>query len=838
MAKIIGNTTATPNPRPDWNQKDETKADYIKNKIGIENGSASGSVQLNGCTDEENKEILGAVASGIQSVAFGGYRYEKDVTENRDTLRAKGNQSAAFGGSNLADGNYTIVAGKDNKAYQEGSVAFGGGNIAGKAPELDEETGEYLNGSDPALTICASVFGANSKATGKQSFAAGQNAQATGDQSAAFGASAKSSGKASFAAGNDPRANGFSSIALGNTAEANSSGAFAAGASSKAQGISSVAMGHYSEAGTVITETTDDGETVTTYNGDYAIALGYKSKASEISSVAIGSEATASGKKSVAIGDGCKAEGENSVSLGKGSVSNGTASFSAGGTASGTRSVSFGAGTKAEGNYAFASGELCEAKGINSTAIGQSNSTEAQFGVALGRGNKVYADAGIALGDRNEVNSNCGFATGNKNIATGESSVTLGDQNSTNGKAAVALGTKNKAEGTASVALGTGNSATATSTAIGYGNKAPGYISFAGGYYNNATGANSTVFGMNNEAKGARSTIFGFGNSTTAADQFVCGRFATTQPDSKSDAVFVAGFGPVKSKSEFADANATIGYYCIYNGVKTLVTASNCEAIYASVKEYYTHNTVFAALRDGRAKVFADPIYDEDVVSLGYLKTYVAENGGASGGTASGDYVPIDAPLRLNLDDAWWDENWELEVEDIPEVTHIYGQTQTGDAVKIPVNLVGVEYNYENPYAVPVSDVEGYYHFKDPVMDQNPVTLKYFNDNIRSETKGHKVSMRVTKNDSIKYSIYFSAASGIDPIENETDKQTSSTPIEWNNVVAIIIHDYYPFGGGVASTRSVNGVCLINNNDGTKINVGTNSYSYGDIIIPMDDISL
>lgn len=32
MAIIIGNTTATPNPRPDWNQTDATKADYIKNK--------------------------------------------------------------------------------------------------------------------------------------------------------------------------------------------------------------------------------------------------------------------------------------------------------------------------------------------------------------------------------------------------------------------------------------------------------------------------------------------------------------------------------------------------------------------------------------------------------------------------------------------------------------------------------------------------------------------------------------------------------------------------------------------------------------------------------------
>lgn len=29
---IVGNTTATPTPRSDWAQTDETKADYIKNK--------------------------------------------------------------------------------------------------------------------------------------------------------------------------------------------------------------------------------------------------------------------------------------------------------------------------------------------------------------------------------------------------------------------------------------------------------------------------------------------------------------------------------------------------------------------------------------------------------------------------------------------------------------------------------------------------------------------------------------------------------------------------------------------------------------------------------------
>lgn len=35
IREIIGNTTATPNPCPDWNQNDSTKADYIKNKPDV-----------------------------------------------------------------------------------------------------------------------------------------------------------------------------------------------------------------------------------------------------------------------------------------------------------------------------------------------------------------------------------------------------------------------------------------------------------------------------------------------------------------------------------------------------------------------------------------------------------------------------------------------------------------------------------------------------------------------------------------------------------------------------------------------------------------------------------
>ena len=35
MAKVIGNIVGVPNPKSDWNQTDETKADYIRNKPDV-----------------------------------------------------------------------------------------------------------------------------------------------------------------------------------------------------------------------------------------------------------------------------------------------------------------------------------------------------------------------------------------------------------------------------------------------------------------------------------------------------------------------------------------------------------------------------------------------------------------------------------------------------------------------------------------------------------------------------------------------------------------------------------------------------------------------------------
>ena len=70
MAKIIGNTTATPNPRPDWTQTDSTKADYIKNKPEFANVATSGS--YNDLTD---KPII------MQEVDDNGILYINNTSE-------------------------------------------------------------------------------------------------------------------------------------------------------------------------------------------------------------------------------------------------------------------------------------------------------------------------------------------------------------------------------------------------------------------------------------------------------------------------------------------------------------------------------------------------------------------------------------------------------------------------------------------------------------------------------------------------------------------------------------------------------------------------------------
>lgn len=67
MAKIIGNTTATPNPRPDWAQTDSAKADYIKNKPTLGTLASKDEIAKTDLTSEVQAS-LDKANSAIQSV--------------------------------------------------------------------------------------------------------------------------------------------------------------------------------------------------------------------------------------------------------------------------------------------------------------------------------------------------------------------------------------------------------------------------------------------------------------------------------------------------------------------------------------------------------------------------------------------------------------------------------------------------------------------------------------------------------------------------------------------------------------------------------------------------
>ena len=69
MSKIIGNTTATPNPQSDWNQNDSTRADYIKNKPDIQDKlpvNTSGSSSRVWVATNNKYKINGTKAKGVE----------------------------------------------------------------------------------------------------------------------------------------------------------------------------------------------------------------------------------------------------------------------------------------------------------------------------------------------------------------------------------------------------------------------------------------------------------------------------------------------------------------------------------------------------------------------------------------------------------------------------------------------------------------------------------------------------------------------------------------------------------------------------------------------------
>lgn len=104
MSKIIGNTTVTPVMPADWEQTDETKVDYIKNKPGIEKGEGQQSLK---------QKTVSAMPINMSN----------------------GTGAVALGVANRTHADYAMTVNFNNKAYAPHSFVANSGNIAEAAAE-------------------------------------------------------------------------------------------------------------------------------------------------------------------------------------------------------------------------------------------------------------------------------------------------------------------------------------------------------------------------------------------------------------------------------------------------------------------------------------------------------------------------------------------------------------------------------------------------------------------------------------------------------------------------------------------------------------------------------
>ncbi len=205
-----------------------------------------------------------------------------------------------------------------------------------------------------------------------------------------------------------------------------------------------------------------------TASGNYSVAMGSSSTATQANAVAIGVFAQAGGVQSIALGGNSTASADRSAALGYGA----------------------------------------HATGYGATALGYLNTASGGESVALGYNATASGDSSVAIG---------GYAP----VASALYSVAIGTQVQATSSFAVAIGDNTAATGTAATAFGAGTLASGhVSTAFGHGTTASGDYSTAFGTQTTAASLDSTALGFYNVGGGDPSNwvstdpLFEVGNGT------------------------------------------------------------------------------------------------------------------------------------------------------------------------------------------------------------------------------------------------------------------------------------------------------------------------------------
>lgn len=433
----------------------------------------------NGTTGKVDPIVIpGAVASGFQSVAFGGQRIDKtlkaytknpEIPATEPQTQALGDQSFAAGGSVIVNGDWSAGFGKEAVTYQKAAFATGGGTQAGCTEDEYNLHKTYMHASGTTIPTYANSYsfghaeGDSSKAIGRATHAEGRQTLAIGFCSHAEGDNTKAIGRYSHAEGYQSTtgtigSNGKITLsasyahAEGQGTKAYNTATHSEGMSTTANGISAHAEGYNTTAGILNRGVDADGKNII----DASHAEGIGTTASGIASHAEGDTVIASGKNSHAEGDRCQATATDAHA--EGFYSKAVANYS---HAEGAQSV-------AAGTQAHAEGYKTLAKGASSHAEGHSH-------------------------------NQCSSALAIETIKTNWESA----KNFT-----AAVGTASHAEGLDTLAYG------AYSRAGGSYSEAVGNNSFAHGDHVTASVANQAVFGKYNEEDADALFIIGNGTDT------------------------------------------------------------------------------------------------------------------------------------------------------------------------------------------------------------------------------------------------------------------------------------------------------------------------------------
>ena len=394
----------------------------------------------------------------------------------------------------------------------------------------------------------------------------------------------------------------LNSISIGVDTGASDSNAIAIGYETKALGTSNVALGYGSVA----------------ENGHDSIAIGIKTKTSNVKSIAIGAYSEASGAQSTVI-------------------SNNYGSATAVSTASGTRSQVYGAETNVSGNNSVAIGDTNTVASHRTYAIGNNINvaTGADDSLAFGTKAGVGGANAIALGNTAKATKENTIAQGTESVVYGKNSVSIGYKavsgietptpTQTNAFS-VSIGNETEAIDASTIAIGDKAKAKGGVDALAVGTQANAmtYKALAIGAYSQATGRQSTVIGNDIQgqpsiASGTRSQILGV-QSNVSGDNSVSIGDTNTVASARTYAL-----GNNINAAAGTDDSLAFGTRASVQGANTIAVGNTAQAL--------TDDSISIG-RDSKAgKV--DKFDGKKSIAIGYASEAMGSNAIALGSNAA-----------------------------------------------------------------------------------------------------------------------------------------------------------------------------------------------------------